>query len=64
MNILVADDHALVRQGIKHVIEKTYPLAVIHETGTGQDTLRAIQVQDWTLVVLDINLPTRTAWTC
>ena len=57
MNILLADDHALIRQGIRQVITKTFPHANIEETGTGQETLQAIQDQDWSLVILDINLP-------
>ncbi len=56
-SILVADDHAVVRRGLRQVIAEEYDGAVVEEASTGQGVLDAVRRQDWAVVVLDINLP-------
>ena len=56
-SILVADDHAVVRRGLRQVIAEDCDGAVVEEASTGQAALDAVRRQDWAVVILDINLP-------
>ncbi|HEX7766043.1 MAG TPA: response regulator transcription factor [Nitrospira sp.] len=56
-SILVADDHAIVRRGLRQVITEEGDRAVVEEVSTGQAALDAVRRQDWAVVILDINLP-------
>lgn len=56
-SILVADDHAVVRRGLRQVIAEECGGVVVEEASTGQGALDAVRRQNWAVVVLDINLP-------
>jgi two-component system invasion response regulator UvrY len=56
-SILVADDHTVVRRGLRQVIADECEGAMVEEASTGQGVLDAVQRQDWSVVILDINLP-------
>ncbi len=58
--ILVADDHAILRQGLKQIRDGEFSDAVIEETGTGQGALEKLQGQRWDLMIADINLPDKS----
>lgn len=55
--ILVADDHAVVRRGLMQLIAEECGGLVVEEAGTGHGVLDAVRRQDWSAVVLDLNLP-------
>lgn len=55
--ILIADDHAVVRQGVKQFLADTPDLAIAGEAATGREVLALVREQDWDLVLLDLNLP-------
>lgn len=57
LKILIADDHELVRSGIKHLIADEFAQTTIGETGTGRGVLEAVRKEAWDVVVLDIGLP-------
>ena len=57
MKLLVADDHVLIRRGLKQVLAEEFPQAEIQEVGTGQGVLEAVRAQGWDGLILDINLP-------
>lgn len=56
-SFLVADDHAIVRRGLRQLVAEECAGAVVEEASTGQAVLDAVRRQDWALVFLDINLP-------
>jgi len=58
-NILIADDHAVVRSGLRHILEANDSSVVIGEVGSGSGTLRRLRDATWDLLVLDINMPDR-----
>ncbi len=60
LKILIVDDHAIVRQGLKQVLTQEFKSATLGEAGTAQGMLDAFQEQEWDAVVLDINLPDRS----
>ena len=61
--ILVVDDHAIVRQGLKQILADTPDLVVAGEASTGQEALEKVRTGEWDVVVLDISLPDRSGLT-
>jgi two-component system response regulator NreC len=57
IRILISDDHAVFRSGLKALLEKEPDIEVIGETGTGADTIRAAQQKEFDVLLLDINMP-------
>jgi two-component system invasion response regulator UvrY len=57
MRILIADDHAVVRQGLKQILAAEFKQAVFGEAGTGQQALELAWRETWDVLVLDITLP-------
>ncbi|MBM4274599.1 MAG: response regulator transcription factor [Deltaproteobacteria bacterium] len=55
--IILAEDHALVRQGIRRIIEDEQNLEVVQEAGDGLELLNALKTIPADLVVLDITMP-------
>ena len=57
--ILIADDHAIFREGLKQVIAKTVDMVVADEATDGQEALCKIRENDYDIVLLDISMPGR-----
>jgi DNA-binding NarL/FixJ family response regulator len=58
--ILVADDHALVREGLKHVLDVEPDLDVVAEAADGAEAVERALSQDVDLAILDISMPRLT----
>jgi DNA-binding NarL/FixJ family response regulator len=57
IRILIADDHAVVRRGLRLVLESEPDLLVVGEAGDGADAVRQAVRDDVDLAVLDISMP-------
>ncbi len=57
IRVIIADDHALVRQGIRHVLEEIPGLEIVAEAGSGEEVLQLMEVKAPDLLVLDISMP-------
>lgn len=55
--ILIADDHAMVRDGVKNLIQQNKDLTVIGEAKSGNETLELFDKLQPDLVILDISMP-------
>lgn len=55
--ILIADDHAIVREGLKQIISQTPDMVVVAEAGNGQEALDKLTRNNIDLIVLDISMP-------
>ncbi len=60
IKILLADDHALVRRGVRLVIEQEPDLTVVAEAGDGSEAVRLVREHEVDLVILDIAMPRMT----
>jgi len=57
ISVLVADDHPIVRKGLKQILEETSEIVVTAEAGSGQEAVDKINSQDFNVVLLDISMP-------
>ena len=57
IEILLVDDHAIVREGLRRIIDDTTGITISAEASTGQDALNLIWKEKYDLVILDISMP-------
>lgn len=57
IKILVADDHAIVREGLKQILVETSDIVVAGEASDGNQALNQVRKGDYDLVLLDIAMP-------
>jgi two-component system invasion response regulator UvrY len=60
IRILIADDHSIVREGLKQILSVTPDMVVAAEAANGTEALDMISKNDFDLVVLDIGMPGRS----
>jgi two-component system, NarL family, invasion response regulator UvrY len=58
--LLMVDDHALVRRGLRAIVEEDLPNVSVEEAGTAREGLEALRQHVADAVVLDLGLPDRT----
>lgn len=56
MKILVADDHAIVRSGLRRILEHEFAGAVVGEAATREELLAKARTERWDVVILDVAL--------
>ena len=59
LEVLVADDHAIIRDGLKKILADTDDLVVAGEASNGHTVLEQVKQRDWDLLVLDLSMPGR-----
>ena len=59
IKILIADDHDILRAGLKHILGETGDICVGGEAANGHDALLKIRGEKWDAVVLDLTMPGR-----
>jgi two-component system invasion response regulator UvrY len=57
IRILIADDHSVVREGLKQIVQEAGDMVVGGEAANGHEVLQLINKDDWDVVLLDINMP-------
>lgn len=57
MKILIADDHAILRKGVKLLLQEAFPFAEITEVSDSVDLLKKLMKEEYALVVSDISMP-------
>lgn len=59
IRVLIADDHAIVRQGLRQILSETEDLLVAGEASDGVDAMHLARDQSWDVVLLDVSMPNR-----
>jgi DNA-binding NarL/FixJ family response regulator len=57
IRILLADDHAVVRQGLREILEKNHEMKIVAEFADGASVLQWMQTNDCDVALLDISMP-------
>lgn len=57
MRILIADDHPIVRRGLKETLGEAFSRVTFGEAKTANETLEKVQRESWDIVILDISMP-------
>ncbi len=60
IRILIADDHAIVRKGLKQLLFEEYPTAVIEEAENAEQLVVAAIRNKWDVVICDLSMPGRS----
>lgn len=56
-NVLLADDHKIVRHGLKKILEDEFPEVFVGEASRDTEVFEQLNHNKWDLVILDINMP-------
>lgn len=57
INIMIADDHSMVREGIKQILELDGDIKVVAEAGNGRECIETLDDSITDVLILDINMP-------
>jgi DNA-binding NarL/FixJ family response regulator len=57
LKILIADDHSIVRKGLKHLCKSAGDMVVAGEAASGEEVLEALQHSHFDLLLLDLTMP-------
>lgn len=57
VRVLIVDDHAIVRHGLKRILEGAKEVKAIGEAANGVEALKKIRAEKWDIVLLDISMP-------
>jgi DNA-binding NarL/FixJ family response regulator len=59
IHVLIADDHAIVRQGLRQILSETDDMVVAGEAHDGANALRLAREHHWDVFLLDVTMPNR-----
>jgi DNA-binding NarL/FixJ family response regulator len=60
IRIVIADDHAIVREGLKRIITSAEDMTVIGEAADGAQVMQQVRESDFDVLVLDLSMPGRS----
>ncbi len=60
LRILIADDHAIVRRGLKDILQEEFQLAHITEVADAEDLIIKVLKEKWDVVISDLSMPGRS----
>ncbi|RYF41351.1 MAG: response regulator transcription factor, partial [Comamonadaceae bacterium] len=60
IQIVIADDHAIVREGLKRIVGAAEDLDVVDEARDGTEVMRVVRERAFDVLVLDLSMPGRS----
>ena len=60
IRVLIADDHAIVRQGLRQILAETKDMVVAGEAETAHEALKLVREAEWDVALLDISMPDKS----
>ena len=60
LRILIADDHAIIRKGLKQILLEEYPSAFIDEVGDAEGVIKKAITSEWDIIICDLSMPGRS----
>jgi DNA-binding NarL/FixJ family response regulator len=62
MRVLIADDHAVFRRGLRETLAESFSRVTFEEAKTAQEALEHVRRKDWDVVILDISVPGKSGF--
>ena len=59
IRILLADDHTIIRKGVRQILTQAYPNVQFEEIEEGEEWTEKIRVSNWDMVISDLHMPDR-----
>ena len=60
MNILIVDDHELVRNGLVRIVSEEFKVDKMQEASSGSEAEKYARASDWNLIIMDMSMPDKT----
>ena len=60
IRVLIADDHAIVRKGLKQILLNEYPSAIVAEVSDVESLIAHVIKEEWDVIICDISMPGRS----
>ncbi len=60
LRILIADDHEIIRKGLKQILLEEYPSAFIDEVKNAEEVINKTITQEWDIIICDLSMPGRS----
>lgn len=60
IRVLIADDHTVVRRGLKQILLEGFPSAIIEEVPDAEELIKKIIHSEWDVVISDLSMPGRS----
>jgi two-component system invasion response regulator UvrY len=60
LRILIADDHAIIRKGLKQILLEEYPSAIIEEVSDAEEVIKKTISDEWDIIICDLSMPGRS----
>jgi two-component system, NarL family, invasion response regulator UvrY len=60
LRILIADDHAIIRKGLKQILLEEYPSALIEEANDAEGAIKKTIDSEWDIIICDLSMPGRS----
>jgi two-component system invasion response regulator UvrY len=59
IRVFIVDDHVIVRQGLRRILDEAKGIAVVGEAANGAEALKSIRTLEWDVMLLDISMPVK-----
>lgn len=60
MKVIIADDHSIVRKGLKQILLEEYPFAEVSEAANAEELIKTTMSGTWDVVITDLSMPGRS----
>jgi len=60
MKVIIADDHSIVRKGLKQILLEEYPFAEVAEASNAEELIKLTMSDGWDVVITDLSMPGRS----
>jgi len=60
MRILIADDHAVIRKGLRQILLEEFPSALIAEATDAEEVIKMTLADEWSMIICDLSMPGRS----
>jgi DNA-binding NarL/FixJ family response regulator len=60
MKVIIADDHSIVRKGLKQILLEEYPFAQVSEASNAEELIKLVMSDTWDVVITDLSMPGRS----